>query len=73
MHQSPRTKQLPGRMEALRLVLKQGVSNSSPQLKQLAGMCDRFAQRPSKPLNGTMTMTSGIDKLSPMARAALPF
>ncbi|MBB6580063.1 hypothetical protein HNP33_004189 [Comamonas odontotermitis] len=72
MQTSPRKKQLPGRVEALSLVLKQGVKNSSPALKQLAGMYVRH-QPLRRPLLKTFTFSSGIDRLTSAERAALPF
>lgn len=72
MHKDPRTKPLPGRVEALRLVLKQGVESSSPELKHLAGMYVRH-QPMRRPLLETITFSSGVDQLSAEERAAMPF
>ncbi|MGF6212388.1 hypothetical protein ABIE32_002259 [Comamonas sp. 4034] len=72
MRKDPRTKQLPGRIEALRLVIGQGVAKSSPALKHLAGLYVRH-QPVRRPLLETITFSSGVDQLSTEERAALPF
>lgn len=72
MQTSPRQRQLPGRVEALRLVIGQGVAKSSPALKHLAGMHVRH-QPMRRPLLETITFSSGIDQLSAEERAAMPF
>lgn len=72
MHKNPRTKQLPGRVEALRLVIGQGVAKSSHALKQLAGLHVRYHPM-RRPLLETLTFSSGVDQLSPEERAAMPF
>lgn len=70
---SSRRRQLPGRTEALRLVLQQGVGSSSPELRHLAGMNRQHSPQPSRPLHGAVTFSSGIEQLPPQERAALPF
>ena len=66
--------QLPGRAEALRLVLSQGVSNSCTTLIHIAGMDKpRYQPQVSSQLGGVETFSSGIEKLSPAQRAELPF
>lgn len=59
MQTSFRKKQLPGRMEALSLVLRQGIDNSSQELKHLAGLDVHFQPMKPPPLHGTMTFSSG--------------
>lgn len=68
-----RARQLPGRIEALRLVLKQGAANSSLQLKQLAGMGVWHGPMPTRPALAAATLSSGIDNATPAERAELPF
>lgn len=68
-----RSRQLPGRSEALRLVLQQGTGNSSPELRQMAGMTRQHPPQPPHPRHGSVTFSSGIEQLSPQERAALPF
>lgn len=65
--------QTPGRVEALRAVMRRGIENSSPEMLHLAGFNrPPIPRAPSAPL-ATVTFTSGVDKLSPRERAALPF
>lgn len=61
------------RFEALRLVLKQGFNNSTPDLRELAGLNTPLFPAPPRPALPTFIMSSGVDKLTPEERAALPF
>lgn len=62
MQTSFRKKQLPGRLEALALVLRQGIANSSQELKHLAGLDVHFQPMKPPPLPGTVTFSSGGSK-----------
>lgn len=74
MQTSFRKKQLPGRLEALCLVLRQGIDNSSQELKHLAGLDVRLPRMtPPPPFHGAATYASGVDQLMPAERAGLPF
>lgn len=66
-------RQLPGRSEALRLVLTDPDCAQDERLRHIARM-DRVTQRksPQEPLS-TFTFSSGVDELTPEARAFLPF
>jgi len=64
MQTNTRKKQLPGRMEALALVLRQGIANSSQELKHLAGLDVHFRPMKPPPLRGTMTFSSGSSNSS---------
>lgn len=65
--------QTPGRVEALRAVMRCGIENSSPEMLHLAGFNRPHIPRaPSAPL-ATVTFASGVEKLSQRERAALPF
>lgn len=66
-------RQLPGRSEAMRLVLTDPEAAHDERLRHIARM-DRVTQR--KPLQeplSTFTFSSGVDVLTPEARALLPF
>lgn len=65
--------QLPGRLEALNEVIRQGVDNASPELKRLAGLGKVFPPRPKDTPIQTHSFTSGMEKLSREERDALPF
>lgn len=73
MQTSFRKKQLPGRMEALALVLRQGIANSSQELKHLAGLYFHFGPLVRQIERETVSMDSGASRLSAKERAALPF
>jgi hypothetical protein len=63
--------QLPGRREALRLVLS---GEGTPLLRHIAGMNAPIQRQPPGPALQTMApFSSGIEKLTPEERAALPF
>lgn len=62
--------QLPGRQEALRAVLK---GDKSPELRHMAGMAKATQRQPPAKVLETFTFSSGIEKLTPAERAALPF
>lgn len=66
MQTSLRKKQLPGRMEALALVLRQGIANSSQELRHLAGLDVHFRPMKPPPLHGTITYTSGSNGPAPV-------
>ncbi|MDL5036809.1 hypothetical protein QRD40_10670 [Comamonas sp. Y6] len=71
---NPRSRQLPGRSLALRLVLSQGVNNSSPELRQLAGLTGKkMPRRPPAPDHGSVTFESDIEQLPKHERVTLPF
>lgn len=65
--------QLPGRIEALRLVLRNGISNAPDHLLRIAGM--GRDKRPSHqgPTLRSVQFDSGPSGLSVEAEAALPF
>ena len=67
---SIRNRQLPGRQEALRAVLKHG--DKSPAMRDLAGLRE-IRRAPPSPIAGVLRIQSGIDQLTPEQRAALPF
>ena len=64
---------LPGRIEALRLVLRNGISNAPDHLLRIAGM--GRDKRPSHqgPTLRSVQFDSGPSGLSVEAEAALPF
>lgn len=62
--------QLPGRREALRLVLS---GERSQLLRHIAAMDKPIRQQPPGPMPETFTFSSEIEKLTPAERAALPF
>lgn len=66
-------KQTPGRAEALREVMRGGISNATPELMNLAG-CNRPVMRqPAAPALLGIMLSSGIEQLTAQERAALPF
>ena len=65
--------QTPGRIEALRAVLHNGVNNSTPEMLHVAGFGRPIVQRPPGPELGRITLASGFEKLSQQELAALPF
>lgn len=65
--------QLPGRLEALRIVLRGGVNNATPLMLHIAGMNKSPRQCQPAPLHGVATFSSGIALLSHKERAELPF
>lgn len=65
--------QTPGRIEALREVMRNGISNATPELMNLAGCNRPVMPKPAAlALQGIM-LSSGIDQMSTNERAALPF
>lgn len=63
--------QLPGRQEALRIVL---ADREAPEpMRRLAGLHRTHGPRPPAPYFGTLQFTSGIELLTQAERAALPF
>lgn len=67
---SIRTRQLPGRQEALRLALGKP---ATPLMKHIAGANKEACQQPSCARPDTFQFSSGVDELTPEARALLPF
>lgn len=66
-------RQLPGRSEAMRLVLTDPEAAHDERLRHIARM-DRVTQRkPPQEPPSTFTFSSGVDELTPEARALLPF
>ena len=66
--------QLPGRIEALRLVLRQGTDNAPAALMHLAGMGKEKRPLPSgAQIPQGLTFSSGADELLNEERAAWPF
>lgn len=64
-------RQLPGRVEALRTVMQQGIANSSEELKRIAGFNNRqITRQPSRPAMPVMTFSSGV---TPEETKNLPF
>ena len=61
--------QLPGRQEALRAVLRDG--NPSPAMRHLAGLRE-IRHAPPSPIGGVLRFSSGIERLTPAQREALP-
>ena len=66
--------QLPGRLEALRLVLRAGTANAPADLMHLAGMGKEKRPLPSgAQIPQGLTFSSGADKYPNEERAAWPF
>ena len=65
--------QTPGRVEALRAVMRQGIDRSTADMLHLAGFNRPTMRAPAAPLMAGITFASGIDQLSQKERAALPF
>lgn len=66
-------KQTPGRAEALREVMRNGIENATPGMLQLAGFNRPVTRATAAPeLQGIM-LSSGINQLTAQERAALPF
>jgi hypothetical protein len=65
--------QLPGRIEALRLVLRSGISNAPAHLLRIAGMGKTKRPCPPGPTLRSVQFDSGPSGLSVEAEAALPF
>jgi hypothetical protein len=63
-------RQLPGRIEALRLVLG---GNSTPELLQLAGMRIKTAPRPPSIPSCAQQFSAHLETLTQAERKALPF
>ena len=68
-----RSRQLPGRVEALRLVIRQGAENSSPELRHLAGLDARFSPKPTTSIGRTVSFSNSAEFLSPLERDELSF
>ena len=66
-------RQLPGRIEALRLVLHSGIDNAPAHLLQLAGIGQDKQPRPAAPALPGITFTRGASGLSLADEASLPF
>ena len=66
-------KQLPGRIEALRLVLHSGISNTPAHLLRIAGMGKPKRPRPPGPTLRAVQFDRGPTGLSVEDEAALPF
>ena len=71
MPDSTRTRQLPGRQEALRLALSDPAE--SPLMRHIAGLDKQPQRQPSCATPETFHFSSGVDELTPEARALLPF
>lgn len=68
-----KSRQTPGRAEALREVMRDGIANATPELLNLAGFNRPVMRKPaSQSLPGIM-LSSGIEQLTSQERAALPF
>lgn len=65
--------QTPGRVEALREVMRQGITHSTPDMLHLAGFNRPTMRAPAAPPLPCVTFASGIEQLSQKERAALPF
>lgn len=65
-----RTRQLPGRQEALRLALGKP---ATPLMRHIAGLDKVMQRKPSCKPPQTFTVSSGLDELANQQRAALPF
>lgn len=66
-------KQTPGRAEALREVMRNGIANASPEILNLAGCNRPVMRKPRAPALPGIMMSSGIEKMSAKERAALQF
>ena len=66
-------RQLPGRIEALRLVLRNGISNTPAHLLRIAGMGRDKRPRPAGPTLRSVQFDRGPSLLSAEDEAALPF
>ena len=66
-------RQLPGRIEALRLVLRSGIDNAPAHLLRIAGIGHDKRPRPAVPVLGVVRITQGPSGLSLVDEAALPF
>lgn len=65
-----RTRQLPGRQEALRVALGKP---ATPLMKHIAGLDKEPRRQPPKPAPETFAFSSGIESTPAHERAALPF
>lgn len=66
-------RQLPGRIEALRLVLRNGISNAPAHLLRIAGMGSDKRPRHQGPTLRSVQFDRGPSWLSAEDEAALPF
>lgn len=66
-------RQLPGRIEALRLVLHSGIDNAPAHLLRIAGMGHDKRARPAGPTLSGQQFARGPSGLSLADKAALPF
>lgn len=66
-------RQLPGRIEALRLVLRSGISNTPAHLLRIAGMGRDKRPSPPGPTLRSVQFDRGPSGLSVEDEAALPF
>lgn len=66
-------RQLPGRIEALRLVLHSGIDNAPAHLLRIAGMGHDKRPRPAAPSLPSITFTRSESGLCASDTAALPF
>ena len=66
-------RQLPGRIEALRLVLHSGIDNAPAHLLRIAGMGRDKRPRPAAHAIPGIAFTRGASGLSQADEAALPF
>ena len=66
-------RQLPGRIEALRLALRSGISNTPAHLLRIAGMGKPKRPSPKAPPLRSVQFDRGPSGLSAEDEAALPF
>ena len=66
-------RQLPGRIEALRLVLHSGIDNAPAHLLRIAGIGHDKRPRPAARAIPGIAFTRGASGLSQADKAALPF
>lgn len=66
-------KQTPGRVEALREVMRGGIANASPEVLNFAGCNRPVMRKPATPALDGLMLSSGIEQLTAQERAALPF
>ena len=73
MRTNPRSRQLPGRAEALRQVLAAGISNSSQELRHLAGFDVQYRPMTSGQPHGLPMPMEVLDEGSADYGSGLPF
>lgn len=66
-------KQTPGRVEALREVMRGGIANASPEMKHLAGFNRPVMPSPAATALEGIMLSSGTEKMTAKERAVLPF